>query len=495
MKAFKILGSDHYAITDDLQILRKGHAVTLDPFLDTSTNMKLITLFNYEIAIPLDKLLLLAKAKIELPNKHVPMLAEFRFEQLIKPHMQTFFKDGIVVTLDRPIEFTYNNVVHRLIPSHREHAISKDGRSLLTLAWTVDGEDYRVIDQRPIVSTVEYPTMWLRQSGTSEKVHRITALTWCHNSNFNLRPIVNHIDGDPTNTHADNLEWCSYKENNLHARDNGLTNDSFKTSLKHNKTGEIKEFISLQAASDFLEIALPLSSNVRRYPIGKTVKGWEMRMGDDDKPWAELGSGVDTTSSQLVKVTNKVTKEVKYWPGLKPLYISLFKTNPGSTKQTLARLARERQDLTVDVPFIEKAIADTCFFYQARSLTTNEVITCEIEEQLHKRLGLPSSTVSQAITAGPEVLNKHLYTFRKVKKKELEWPTVTKNLRANNKYLITNLKTGETKESTSMREMNKITGIAPKTFSTKFENSKEIIAKGFSVKDISPVLAFRSPTL
>jgi hypothetical protein len=38
--------------------------------------------------------------------------------------------------------------------------------------------------------------------------------------------IVNHMDGDKLNNHFSNLEWCSYSENNQHAWDNGLQNNS-----------------------------------------------------------------------------------------------------------------------------------------------------------------------------------------------------------------------------------------------------------------------------
>ena len=47
-------------------------------------------------------------------------------------------------------------------------------------------------------------------------VHRLVAKAFCDNPN-NL-PQVNHIDGNPSNNKADNLEWVSGSENQFHSR-------------------------------------------------------------------------------------------------------------------------------------------------------------------------------------------------------------------------------------------------------------------------------------
>lgn len=63
-----------------------------------------------------------------------------------------------------------------------------------------------------------YKTVHLHKDGEGRgySVHRLVAEAFCDGYS-KQRNIVNHIDGDTTNNHADNLEWCTPQENTRHA--------------------------------------------------------------------------------------------------------------------------------------------------------------------------------------------------------------------------------------------------------------------------------------
>ena len=68
------------------------------------------------------------------------------------------------------------------------------------------------------------------------RVHRLVALMFIDNPD--CKKEVNHKDGNKKNNNINNLEWMTHKENDAHARKNGLKHENKPVKLTNLKTKE-----------------------------------------------------------------------------------------------------------------------------------------------------------------------------------------------------------------------------------------------------------------
>jgi hypothetical protein len=92
---------------------------------------------------------------------------------------------------------------------------------------------------RPAPNSKGYPATMIRKDGKyhSAPIHRFVAKAFL-GPPTDEAPIVNHIDGNPMNNSADNLEWCSQGHNVIHAMrlsSDSLSDDDIRSIRKAGK--------------------------------------------------------------------------------------------------------------------------------------------------------------------------------------------------------------------------------------------------------------------
>ena len=97
--------------------------------------------------------------------------------------------------------------------------------------------------------------IYLRVNIQKYALHRLVAQTFI--PNLENKPFVNHIDGNKINNCANNLEWVTCAENNLHNHKIGLIKCFKRKVAQYDlEMNEINKFDSIKDAADNLKISV-----------------------------------------------------------------------------------------------------------------------------------------------------------------------------------------------------------------------------------------------
>lgn len=137
---------------------------------------------------------------------------------------------------------------------------------------------------KPYKTKNGYLEVSLSEDGVVKKfnAHRIVAETFLLNSES--LPQVNHLDGDTTNNHLYNLEWCSVSRNQTHSCDTLGKNRGEKQHMSKLTEREVKSVLKLLANKiGTTQIAKMFSVSPRTIDNIKAGRAWNWLSGKPRK--------------------------------------------------------------------------------------------------------------------------------------------------------------------------------------------------------------------
>lgn len=163
------------------------------------------------------------------------------------------------------------------------YMVSNYGNVLSTDRFVWNGKTMRVSHGKMLSPGMTKPGYFtVSIGGKSRKIHHLVARAFIGNGHG---LVCNHKNGDKTCNWSTNLEWCSSKENNIHAIYSGLRN-RYTGALSYNdyvdiafrfKRGETAPSIHLSYAD---KVGLSAIKNIRQRGVDRYTQSVEFEIAD-----------------------------------------------------------------------------------------------------------------------------------------------------------------------------------------------------------------------
>lgn len=142
------------------------------------------------------------------------------------------------------------------------------------------------------VKGVPYPrhVLSINNKRVYRATHRLLAITWIHNDDYTIKPIVNHLDGNKWNLTLTNLEWSNYSDNNKHAVEFNLATQQHKFKVLDTTNGIVCIVHSATELSKLIGVRTIsyLSQIVLRYAQYVIMDRYIVKSIDNDDDWYDI---------------------------------------------------------------------------------------------------------------------------------------------------------------------------------------------------------------
>lgn len=240
---------------------------------------------------------------------------------------------------------------------------------------TEDNKVFNIVTQNELKGSINgagYRFYHIKNDAGEEKnvgEHRLIALAYFGEPK-SLNSVVNHKDGIKLNNDPSNLEWCSYRDNVIHAGKNGLTSKVCSVQVRDVRTKEVLEFETMISCALYFGISKDMVSHKCKTEGLKIFpNGLQFRSPSSQEPWFDCDEIEMLLLDKAMLVKNLLTGEIISFRKLQDAARFLGITPGGLT----AYFKRNTQPVVKDIYQLKKT-SDKNIWLEPKNIRTERQV-------------------------------------------------------------------------------------------------------------------------
>ena len=401
-------------------------------------NQVKIDLYGKTHIVDITWLALLAHFEVDLPLGMEDRIFDINFTDTDLARKSVTNK---MMLIKKPIII---NKKYRVVPCFTRYAISNIGELIEIKSNKIIKLSKHTFNDYPCVKIYD-PEKGYKQNFV---IHRLVAMAWNYNRDYFIRPIVNHKDGNKKNFYYNNLEWCSYYENSLHAVNTGLRNDNIPCRIFDIIDKSVKEFQSVKQACEFMGIRndIKLHTLLTKTKHKLLNDRYQIKLNTDTSDWFYEKHDIGTVAGRYSIIIEKQDGTKEEHPDVRTFKRKFKVWNISNIDKLIEKAKFLYPELKFS--YMDNYVSTSI---QAYDITTNKIIETNGIRQMSRLINRDYSGIRIALLAG-ETRIFDGFAFRY--KTDIPWNTKFTEYKCRSKCILaTNLETCEVLNFDSERKV------------------------------------------